>query len=225
MLETQGMKVLSEDARVRYRERVPRSTRPRKSCGSTAGSSAPRLRRAPHDITLHALDPERHVPLTPGCVAFCADVGAAEHHGHRARPSRRHVRGFLQPHQALPELRGDSRARRRDRAAGCGRCTVRHLHVTRAQLMLTRQDSVHLLARPRPGRRQLRAHPARARHLARRVPLAALRLHHHQHQFAPAARHSDGGRHHRFCAQPARCSSSRRSRWRARWRRSRWRAR
>ncbi len=119
ILETQGMKVLSADARVRYRERgrrgrrgdADRAARPRVW-------SAPRSPAAPRDITLHAVDPERHVPLSNGCVAFAVTSGTAEHHGHGARPARRNVRGFLQSDETVPELRGDPRARRRHRAAG-----------------------------------------------------------------------------------------------------------
>ena len=33
------------------------------------------LATAPHDITLHAVDPERHVPLSNRCVAFAPTSG------------------------------------------------------------------------------------------------------------------------------------------------------
>ena len=53
-----------------------------------------------------------------GCVAFAPTSGPPNimdtARGRRAG----HVRGFLQSDEAVPELRGDSRARRRDRAAG-----------------------------------------------------------------------------------------------------------
>ncbi len=213
------MKVLSADARVRYAATpAQRSTRRRRSCASTAGSSAASLATAPHDITLHAVDPERNVPLVEGLRRLRADLRSAEHHGYGARPARRNVRGLLQPDEAVPELRGDPRARRRDRAAGRSGARPPSGGDARAAHAV-RQDAVHLLARPRAGRRQLRADPPRARHLARGVPLASLHLHHHQHQLAAAARHSDGGRHHRFRRRRPGARSSRRSRWPARWRR------
>ena len=118
------------------------------------------------------------------------------------RPARRNVRGLLQSDEAVPKLRGDPRARRRDRAAGhSGSRPASGSDARPADAI--RQDSLHFLARPRPGRRQFRADSPRARHLAGRVPLASVHLHHHQHQFAAAARHTDGGRHHRFCRRRA----------------------
>ena len=42
------------------------------------------LATAPRDITLHAVDPERHVPLSNQCVAFAVTSGPSEHHGHGA---------------------------------------------------------------------------------------------------------------------------------------------
>ena len=219
MLETQGMKVLSADARVRYRERRRRrSTRPRKWCGSTAGWSTASLATTPHEITLHAVDPERHVPLSNGCVAFAPTSGPPNimdtARGRRAGTFEDfcNLMKLCQSFEVIHVLGGATEPQDVP-------VQFRHLHVTRAQLMLYRQDPVHLFARPRPGRRQLRAHSAGARHLARGVPLAAVRLHHHQHQFAAAARHADGGRHHRFRRSRARCSSSRRSRSPERWRR------
>src|SRR5580704_7540515 len=39
------------------------------------GLVAQALASAPRDITLHSVDPERHMPLNPGCVVFCPTSG------------------------------------------------------------------------------------------------------------------------------------------------------
>ena len=70
ILETQGMKVLSADARVRYRNagaEVEEATQIVRLPRELVSAS---LADAPHDITLHSVDPERHVPLSNSCVAF-----------------------------------------------------------------------------------------------------------------------------------------------------------
>src|SRR5665213_2472931 len=70
MLETQGMKVLSADARELYRNAgadVDETTLMVRLDRKLVTAS---LATAPHDITLHAVDPERHVPLSNQCVAF-----------------------------------------------------------------------------------------------------------------------------------------------------------
>ncbi len=197
ILETQGMKVLSADARVRYAQGRRDGRR-----GDADRAPRPRTRRriARHRAARHHAAhrrPRAQRAAVEGLRRLRADLRTAEHHGHGARPARRNVRGLLQSDEAVPKLRGDPRARRRDRAAGYSGAHPSSGSDARAAHAV-RQDSVHLLARPRPGRRQLRADPPRARHLARGVPLAPLHLHHHQHQLAAAARHSDGGRHHRF---------------------------
>src|ERR1700733_10848789 len=75
ILETQGMKVLSADARVLYRNagaEVDEATLMVRLNRELVSAS---LATAPHDITLHAVDPERHVPLSNGCVAFAPTSG------------------------------------------------------------------------------------------------------------------------------------------------------
>jgi trimethylamine---corrinoid protein Co-methyltransferase len=75
MLETQGMKVLSADARLLYRgagAQVDESTQiVRMDRGLVSASIA----TAPRDITLHTVDPQRNVPLSNGCVAFAPTSG------------------------------------------------------------------------------------------------------------------------------------------------------
>ena len=75
MLETQGMKVLSADARKLYRQagaEVDEATLVVRLDRQLVTES---LKQAPRDFTLHSVDPERHVPLSPGCVAFAPTSG------------------------------------------------------------------------------------------------------------------------------------------------------
>jgi trimethylamine--corrinoid protein Co-methyltransferase len=75
ILETQGMKVLSADARVLYRKagaEIDEATLMVRLDRELVGAS---LATAPRDITLHAVDPGRHVPLSNQCVAFAVTSG------------------------------------------------------------------------------------------------------------------------------------------------------
>jgi trimethylamine---corrinoid protein Co-methyltransferase len=75
MLETQGMKVLSADARALYRNAgadVDEATLMVRLGRELVSAS---LATAPRDITLHAVDPERHVPLSNQSVAFAPTSG------------------------------------------------------------------------------------------------------------------------------------------------------
>src|SRR5664279_3873735 len=75
ILETQGMKVLSADARARYRNagaEVDDTTQIVRLARELVGAS---LAAAPRDITLHSVDPERHIPLASPCVAFAVTSG------------------------------------------------------------------------------------------------------------------------------------------------------
>jgi trimethylamine---corrinoid protein Co-methyltransferase len=75
MLETQGMKVLSEDARTLYRNAgadVDEATLMVRLGRELVSAS---LATAPRDITLHAVDPQRHVPLSNQSVAFAPTSG------------------------------------------------------------------------------------------------------------------------------------------------------
>jgi trimethylamine---corrinoid protein Co-methyltransferase len=75
ILETQGMKVLSADARALYRKagaEIDEATLMVRLDRELVGAS---LKTAPRDITLHAVDPGRHVPLSNQCVAFAVTSG------------------------------------------------------------------------------------------------------------------------------------------------------
>src|SRR6266403_1969717 len=135
ILETQGMKVLSADARVLYRNagaEVDEATQIVRLARELVCAS---LATAPRDITLHAVDPERHVPLSNQCVAFAPTSGPPNimdtAGGRRAGTLEDfcnliklcqnfeviHVLGGATEPQDIP-------------------VHVRHLEVTRAQLML-----------------------------------------------------------------------------------------
>ena len=96
---------------------------------------------------------------------------------------------------------------------------VRHLEMTRAQLLLT--DKIPFIFSRGPGQvadnfELIRlAHGITAEEFRSR-PYTYTR---HQHQLAAAARHPDGRRHHRLRRRRPAARSSRRSRSPARWRR------
>jgi trimethylamine---corrinoid protein Co-methyltransferase len=75
ILETQGMKVLSADALVRYRNAGAEVDEATQIVRLDRGLVTASLASTPRDVTLHAVDPERHVPLTAGCVAFAPTSG------------------------------------------------------------------------------------------------------------------------------------------------------
>ncbi len=75
MLENQGMKVLSEDARRLYAAAGATVDEATMIVRIDRGLVAASLATAPSDITLHSVDPERHVPLSEGCVAFAPTSG------------------------------------------------------------------------------------------------------------------------------------------------------
>jgi trimethylamine---corrinoid protein Co-methyltransferase len=75
ILETQGMKVLSADARVRYRNAGADVDEASLMVRLDRKLVAASIATAPHDITLHTVDPERNVPLSNGCVAFAPTSG------------------------------------------------------------------------------------------------------------------------------------------------------
>src|SRR5580692_9402143 len=67
ILETQGMKVLSADARTRYRNAGAEVDEAAQIVRLGRQLVAASLATAPHDITLHSIDPQRHVPLSNTC--------------------------------------------------------------------------------------------------------------------------------------------------------------
>ena len=135
MLEVQGMKVLSADARKRYHSagaEVDASTQTVRFARELVGAS---LATAPHDITLHAVDPERHVPLSDRRVAFAPTSGPPNimdtARGRRAGTLEDfcNLVKLCQSFEVIHILGGATEPQDIP-------VNVRHLHVTRAQLML-----------------------------------------------------------------------------------------
>jgi trimethylamine---corrinoid protein Co-methyltransferase len=136
ILETQGMKVLSDDALVRYAHGGAQVDKASQIVRLDRGLVAQALASAPRDITLHSVDPERHMPLNPGCVVFCPTSGPPNimdtARGRRAGTFEDfcNLMKLCQSFEVIHVLGGATEPQ--DVAV-----PVRHLHVTRAQLMLT----------------------------------------------------------------------------------------
>jgi trimethylamine--corrinoid protein Co-methyltransferase len=135
MLETQGMKVLSEDARVLYRNAgadVDEATLHVRLDRKLVEAS---LATAPRDITLHAVDPQRHVPLANQCVAFAPTSGPPNimdtAGGRRAGTFQDfcNLIKLCQSFEVIHVLGGATEPQDIP-------VHIRHLEVTRAQLML-----------------------------------------------------------------------------------------
>ncbi len=75
LLETQGMKVLSAAARELYRQAGARVDESALMVRLDRGLVAAALATAPREITLFSVNPERHVPVSQGCVAFAPTSG------------------------------------------------------------------------------------------------------------------------------------------------------
>jgi trimethylamine--corrinoid protein Co-methyltransferase len=135
MLESQGMKVLSADARALYARAgadVDETTMMVRMGRALVSAS---LASAPRDITLHALDPERHVPLSDGCVAFACTSGPPNimdtARGRRAGTLEDfcNLMKLCQNFEVIHVLGGTTEPQDIP-------VHIRHLEVTRAQLML-----------------------------------------------------------------------------------------
>ncbi len=135
LLETQGMKVLSADARVLYRRAgalVDDSTQIVRLARELVGAS---LATAPREITMHAVKPEHDVPLADRCVAFGPTSGPPNimdtARGRRAGTFEDfcNITKLCQSFEVIHFLGGSTEPQDIP-------VHVRHLHVTRAQLML-----------------------------------------------------------------------------------------
>jgi trimethylamine---corrinoid protein Co-methyltransferase len=136
MLETQGMKVLSADARILYRNAgavVEEVTQIVRLDRALVGAS---LATAPRDITLHAVDPERHVPLASPSVAFAVTSGPPNimdtERGRRSGTFEDfcNLMKLCQSFEVIHVLGGATEPQDIP-------VNIRHLEVTRAQLLLT----------------------------------------------------------------------------------------
>jgi trimethylamine--corrinoid protein Co-methyltransferase len=136
MIETQGMKVLSPDARAHYRSAgalVDEATQIVRLDRALVGAS---LAAAPREITLHAADPARHVPLTDPSVAFAVTSGPPNiMDSERGRRSGTfedfcNLMKLCQSFEVIHVLGGATEPQDIP-------VNIRHLEVTRAQLLLT----------------------------------------------------------------------------------------
>ena len=75
ILETQGMKVLSDDERVRFAQAGAQVDEASQIVRLDRGLVGASLASAPHDITLHAVDPARHMPMSDRHVVFAPTSG------------------------------------------------------------------------------------------------------------------------------------------------------
>jgi trimethylamine--corrinoid protein Co-methyltransferase len=135
ILETQGMKVLSADARALYRRagaEVDEATQIVRFARELVGAS---LATAPREITMHAVKPEHDVPLAGRCVAFGPTSGPPNimdtARGRRAGTFEDfcNITKLCQSFEVIHFLGGSTEPQDIP-------VHVRHLHVTRAQLML-----------------------------------------------------------------------------------------
>jgi len=136
MLETQGMKVLSEDARRLYRQAGATVDEASNVVRIDRGLVSKSLASAPRDITLHSVDPQRHVPLSDGHVAFAPTSGPPNimdtARGRRAGTLEDfcNLVKLCQSFEVIHVLGGATEPQDIP-------VKVRHLEVTRAQLLLS----------------------------------------------------------------------------------------
>ena len=136
MLETQGMKVLSEDGRkvfVTGGAEVDKSTQ---IVRLDRGMVAAALLTAPHDITLHSVDPERHMPLSDQRVAFAPTSGPPnimDTAGGRRSGTIEDFRNMMKLCQSFEVIHVLGGATEPQDVP----VNIRHLEVTRSQLLLT----------------------------------------------------------------------------------------
>ncbi len=136
MLETQGMKVLSADARGVYRKAGASVDEASQIVRIDRALVATSLASAPREITLHSVDPQRHMPLHDGHVAFAPTSGPPNimdsERGRRAGTFEDfcNLMKLCQSFEVIHVLGGATEPQDLPVRA-------RHLEVTRAQLMLT----------------------------------------------------------------------------------------
>jgi trimethylamine--corrinoid protein Co-methyltransferase len=136
MLETQGMKVLSTDARVLYRGAgcdVEETTQVVRIGRELVANS---LNTTPREITLHSVDPARHMPLSDRHVVFAPTSGppnimsTASGRGAGTLQDFCNLMKLCQSFEVIHVLGGATEPQDVP-------VNIRHLEVTRAQLMLT----------------------------------------------------------------------------------------
>ncbi len=145
MLETQGMKVLSADAREIYRRAGAQVDESTLLVRLDRHLVAACLETAPREITLHAVDPDRHVPLSDGHVAFAPTAGPPnimDSVGRRRAGTLEDLRNLIKLCQSFEVIHVLGGATEPQDVPG----HVRHMEYLRAQLMLS--DKIpHLYSR------------------------------------------------------------------------------
>jgi trimethylamine--corrinoid protein Co-methyltransferase len=135
MLESQGMKVLSANARRIYREAGCSVDEDSQIVRIDRGLVAACLATAPHDITLHSVNPELHVPLSDGHVAFAPTSGPPnimDTAGGRRPGTLQDFSNIVKLCQSLEVIHVlGSAAEAQDIPVH-----LRHLEITRAQMLL-----------------------------------------------------------------------------------------
>jgi len=136
IMRTQGMKVLSADARQRYRQAGAEVDESSQLVRLEPGLIARALASAPHEITLHTVDPSRNQPLASPAVSFAVTSGPPNItdsiRGRRAGTFEDfcNMMKLCQSFEVIHVLGGATEPQDIPVA-------VRHLEVTRAQLLLT----------------------------------------------------------------------------------------
>jgi trimethylamine--corrinoid protein Co-methyltransferase len=136
ILETQGMKVLSADARMLYRKAGAQLDEATQTVRLDRALVSASLATAPREITLHTVDPERNVPMSDKCVAFAPTSGPPNimdtAGGRRAGTLEDfcNMMKLCQSFEVIHVLGGATEPQDVP-------VHIRHLEVTRAQLILT----------------------------------------------------------------------------------------
>jgi trimethylamine--corrinoid protein Co-methyltransferase len=136
ILETQGMKVLSADARMLYRKAGAQLDEATQIVRLDRALVSASLATAPRKITLHTVDPERNVPMYDRCVSFAPTSGPPNimdtAGGRRAGTLEDfcNIMKLCQSFEVIHILGGATEPQDVP-------VHIRHLEVTRAQLILT----------------------------------------------------------------------------------------
>ena len=136
MLETQGMKVLSADGRKIYATGGASVDEATQIVRLDRGMVTAALATAPHDITLHSIDPERHMPMSDRRVVFAPTSGppnVMDTGGGRRSGSMEDFNNLMKLCQSFEVIHVLGGATEPQDIP----VNVRHLEMTRAQLLLT----------------------------------------------------------------------------------------
>ncbi len=136
MLETQGMKVLSSDGRNIFAKGGASVDEATQIVRLDRGMVAAALATAPHEFTLHSVDPERHMPLADRLVAFAPTSGPPnimDTAGGRRSGTIEDFRNLMKLCQSFEVIHILGGATEPQDVP----VNIRHLEMTRSQLLLT----------------------------------------------------------------------------------------